>query len=1213
MLTDVQVFYRPRRHADQFINESGSRPRESQHGPVVVRVKVRVHACLGYGIDRCFGGEVGNCEELSPCHSSVHEGTLEARGLTMCRAPLDIALREEHNSPLGSGGALSAKRSDSTGAPSSLAPVGEQSPDLGVRDEVRPVTALFADIVGSTALGEFLEIDEVKALVGECTTRIAEVIERHGGVIGSFMGDGVAAFFGMEAAREDDQLRAASAALEVRSVVGEYALEVQAAWGVENLDVRIGINSGRVATGLVGGSVKQIHALGDAVNVAARLQSLAEPGAILIGSQVAKAISSEFDVQRIGSVVVKGRTKKVDAFRLLAAGSRDAPITHRSLVGRLTELARFETILDDLSHGRGQILFLLGEPGIGKSRLVEEARQRAGSEILWLDARASTLRSPVPYEAFVEAIRSWLGLEQDVPDVAVRVRLKARLRSLAGAGGDELASALSRMLGLQPRTRVDHTLDGLPVDVRSRALHVAFLDWVTAVARKDPLVLTIDPYERLDEASKELVKELAEVTDVAPLLLAVCSRPDEASELRVLALTDFAHRSEELRLGPLSDECAYTLVRALDSEDVISPEVAQVLVARSEGNPLYLHELFNAIVGSDGTSAVVVGNALPPALETVLLARLDRLPRGVREVAQAAAVLGRDFSRDTLAAMVQGADVDEGLRTLLRADVIRERRREPSTFGFKHGLLREATLSTLPRRRLQELHARAADAIEAQFGPEPRDSVAALAAHALAAGDEERALVLLERLGERYASVHRLDEAIELLETCLQLVPTESARTRLRLGCRLAELLIESGDSTSAMRVMDGLEDGRLSSAARLELQARKGELLTNAGLLGDAEPVLAAALAESTPGVQQNSLRAQLAALYLRRQDLAKARSAMEALGDPDSLPDEIALQASSVWSGYLAAAGDFVTARTWGTRSLAIARRIGRTGVELRALRQLGVINVLNGRLSDGLKLLKESFDRARELGYTLGMVESGVNLVHAAYLVGDLDEAEESSRRVLDLSESPFLEAHVKVNLATVLYERDDLRNAEAIARRVLSLGVEVTSPAPQIAAHALLGKLHAVDERWEAAEAALRRALEIAEQLGGRGGLMGSVRGEFADLALARGDAERALDEAEDGLARMEFVEKPLVVPLLRAKGAALAHLNVEDGLAVLADARNMGRVMEMRLEEARTLVALGRVSVADADRYFGEATEIFMASGAKRGMAELAVARELISS
>lgn len=1095
---------------------------------------------------------------------------------------------------------LSAKRSRGTGV------VAVSSTD---RDEVRPVTALFADIVGSTALGEFLEIEEVRALVGQCSDRMAEVIEGHGGVIGSFMGDGIAAFFGLEFAREDDQVRAASAALDVRQVVAEYALEARAAWGVENLNVRIGINSGRVATGLVGGVEKQLQALGDAVNVGARLQSLADPGSIVIGPQVARAIAGEFEIRPIGPVAVKGRTKKVEAFVLVSAEPERASPRHERLVGRRNELARLEAIVDDLGAGRGQITFVLGEPGIGKSRLVEEVKERGGATVIWLEAHASSYRSALPYEAFIGALLSWLGLKHDEPDVAVRVRLQAKLSGLLGDAADELVPALSRLLGLRPRTKSDHALEGLPIDVRRRSLHDAFIRWLVALAQTHPVVLVIDNYERLDEASAGLAKELLAVTDVAPLLLVVCARQDEARDIRVHALTEFGHRFEELRLIPLPEADARSLVRSLDVHGAIGVDVAGALVLRAEGNPLYLHELFNAVVGAEGSDELV----LPPALEGVLLARLDRLPRGAKELAQAAAVLGREFSRETLLHMRADENLDEDIRVLLRADVIRERRREPTAYTFKHGLLRDAALSTLTKRRLRDLHARAVHALEATAGAEIRDSVAAVAAHALASGDERKAVGLLEQLGERYASVYRLEDAIATIESCLKLVGASTGRARAGLLRRLAQLRGDAGDVQGAVQALEEVDEARLSADERAEIHVLKGELLANAGAVADAASVLSRCVTAGV-GASQQRARALLAALHLRTQNLSEAKRLVDMLDSPDSLPQDVGLQVASVWAGYFAASGDFVSARTWGTKAVALASSLGRTSAELRAGRQLGVIQVLNGRLSDGSKLLRGTFDRSRDLGYTVGMLESGVNLVNVAYLMGDLDLAEETSRSILELTDAPIFEAHVKVNLSNVLFERDDLRNAEAIARRVLSLGIDATSPAPQIAAHCVTAKIRASLGDWSAAEEALQNAMHIAEQVDGRGGLVGAVRTELAELALLRDDADRALAEAEAGLDGMAFVEKPLHVPLLRVRGAAIASADKDAGRALLDDVRNMSRVMEMRLEEGRTLVAIGRAAPPPGEQWFTEAIEIFAACGSKRGQVEASRARsELIRS
>lgn len=1079
------------------------------------------------------------------------------------------------------------------------------------RDEIRPVTALFADIVGSTALGEFLAMEEVKSLVGECVTRMSEAIERFGGTVGAYMGDGIASFFGLEAAREDDQLRAALAALEVRRVVGEYAQEARAAWGVENLNVRIGINTGRVATGPVGGNRPQVLALGDAVNVAARLQAVADPGSIVVGRSVRNALSGRFEMERIGHVELKGRVKRVEAFALVSqtpVGYEDA---QGSIIGRALELAQFEGALSELTSGRGQIALILGEPGIGKTRLLEEVRRRAASHIFWLGARCGSIETRLPYEPFVEALRLWLGLEIGAPDLAVRVRLQAKIRELLGDDGDELVAPLGRLLGVRPRTKSDNRLDGLPLDVLAANLHAAYKRWITALARSVPLVLAVDNFERVDEATVQLGEELLSVTDVAPLLLIITMRSDPVAKgwaLRVSALSSFAHRADELRLKPLSSIESEAFVGHLDTRGAIGGEVASALVVRAEGNPLYLEELFNAVAGDALPGAQVLDeeSALPPALESLLLARIDRLPRPARELLQAAAVLGREFSKEALKYMHPVAALDGSLTTLLRADMIRERRRDPAEYSFKHGLLRDAALSTLTKQRLRGLHGRAAVAVEATCGQEVRDSVASLVWHHLASGEDEKALALLEDLGERYALVHRLDEAIQILETCRVKMGGQNRGRHVRIGRRLSELRAGSGDVEGAVGLLDELMR-EASSSERLELLTLKAELLIGAGQLADAGIVLENCLRRATAGPLRERILSQMAQLSLRRQDLPGARRLLNQLDDEPHTP-EISLEIASAWAGYLVSTGDFIAARSWGAQAESIARSLGRASVELKTQRQLGILQMLNGRVGAGFALLKQAFEYASEIGFTTGVLESGVNLVHAAYLLGELTVSEDVSHRMLALTDVPFWEGYVKSNLAAIRFERNDLVGAVELADRVLSLGVQVTSPAPRIAARSVIAKVRGAEGEWDLAEAELNLALSEANSLGGRGGLLGSLRTELGEVALARGDWERALAEAEAAGDDLQFVERPLHIAPLRLKGSATARRDLDLGRSILNDVRNMCRVMEMKLEEARTIMAIGACSRSASETLFGDAREIFEACGCARGLIELSRTR-----
>lgn len=1076
------------------------------------------------------------------------------------------------------------------------------------------MTALFADIVGSTALGELLGMEEVKALVGECVSRISEVIERYGGVVGAYMGDGVAAFFGLEAAGEDDQHRAALAALELRRVVAEYANEAKQAWGVEDLNVRVGINAGRVATGPVGGSQRRTLALGDPVNVAARLQAIADPGSIVVGAGMANALAGHFRTQHLGQVSLKGRVKKADAFVLVDEVPAVDGGVQRSIVGRDGELTNLKDCLANLSSGRGQVILILGEAGIGKTRLLDEMRQRASANVMWLGARSSPAERRLPYAPFLDALRSWLGLAVGVPEIAVRVRLRARLQELMGEAGENLVAPLARLLGVRPRTRGDQQLEGLPIEVLTRSLHGAYTQWLTALARSIPVVLAIDNFGMVDESVVQLAEEILSVTDAAPLLVAMTMRPDASAvgwRLRVRALSEYAHRTEELRLEGLSLKESDALFAALDTKDAVGERLRSTLVQRAEGNPLYLEELFNTVAGDAlvGEPSREPDAALPPALESLLLSRIDRLPVDARDLLQAAGVLGREFSKDVVARMNEVEDLDATLATLLRADLIRERRRDPAEYAFKHGLLREASLSTLTNRRRRELHARAAIAIEATCGPDLRESVGELAWHYFTAGDTRKGVDFLQHLGERFASVYRYDQAIDVLEEC---------RSRLGEGCstegykhitqRLAELRARTGDSQGAIELLDELRRTVSEGGEAVRLQALRAQVLAESGNLEAATTLLASSLQGALEKPMEQKLKALSAQVALRRQDFATARTFLEGLGEIGAADPELGFETASSWAGYLAAVGDFAAARGWGEQALIFARTVGRASVELRARQHLGVLQLLNGRVSAGHSHMREVFDSCSELGFTIGAMESGINVAHSACLLGALAEAESVSDRMLERTESPFWQSFIRSNLATIKFEMNDLEAAEAHATWVLSVASEVGPPAPRIAARGAMFRVRAANEDWELAENEIRLAQDEAKRLSGRRGLGVSLRTALSDLALRQGDWETALYEADKAYEEIEFVEKPMHACVLRLRGAALVRCDPVKGRMTLEDARSMSRVMEMKLEEARTLVAIGLSSPDESTACFDEAGGIFSDCGCLRGLTEVAQAR-----
>ena len=407
------------------------------------------------------------------------------------------------------------------------------------------MTALFADIVGSTSLGERLASHEVKVVVGECVSRMTRAVERFGGTVQAYMGDGIAAFFGLPRAHEDDPERAARAGLAIVDVVGDYAREVESAWGISDFNLRVGINTGETTVGLVGHADPQSVALGDTTNVAARLQSTAEPGTIAVGQATAQCLVHAFVLEPLGELSVKGRDKPVEAWRLVSTqtAAQAAPLT--PLVGRDEEVTRVQAVVDDLTQGRGQVLFLLGDHGIGKTRLLAELRQLATGTVTWLEGRCVSYGTEFPYGPLVQMLRGWVGSEEGEPELSVRTKLRAKLGLLPAFELSNVVPYLSRLLSLKLEPDDEERMRGLAPEELAGEIRLAYRTWVESMARQGPVVVAIEDVHFADSSTRELVEDLLELADRAPVLIVATFRLDTASEgwrLRMRVLTDYAHR-----------------------------------------------------------------------------------------------------------------------------------------------------------------------------------------------------------------------------------------------------------------------------------------------------------------------------------------------------------------------------------------------------------------------------------------------------------------------------------------------------------------------------------------------------------------------------------------------------------------------------------------------------------------------------------------------
>jgi ABC-type oligopeptide transport system substrate-binding subunit/class 3 adenylate cyclase len=672
-----------------------------------------------------------------------------------------------------------------------------------MREERKVVTAVFADLVGSTALGEALDPEEVKLIVGEAVARIVHAVEAFGGTVKDLAGDGVLALFGAPVSHEDDAERGVRAAVRIVQDVAAYSGEVAAGWGVEGFGVRVGVNTGSVVLGPIGaGERVEYAAFGDTVNTAARLQSAAEPGQILVGQATHRLVEARFDWSEPAERTVKGKREPVIAVAVTGVRAAARATAQTRLIGRDRELDQIRRSLDDVLAGAGGILFVTGEAGIGKSRLVSETRELfsgAGPEFgrpVWLEGRCVSYGESLPYWAYRDLVREWLGAGADDPELRVRVSLRRAVEGLFGDRTMEIYPYLGAMLGLALEPAAAARLAELsPEALQYRTFEVVG-SLLARLADDGPVVVAIEDLHWADATSVQLTERLLGLSERAAVLFVIAQRAERdhpSWRVKETAARELPHRTRELALEALSGDAERELLHALVGAGTLPPELEERVLEDAEGNPFYVEELVGslvdagALVSVDGPGAWRFDHAVPvqvpETVEKVILARIDRLPAECHDVLTAASVLGRRFGLPLL----QGVSGENGalqgwLAELQRLDLVREARRWPEPeYRFKHVLIQEAAYRTLLSDRRVGLHRRAAEWIERRNADHLEEAYGLLAHHWLAAEDEGKAIDYLTRAGDRARQEYALDEAIGHYRELLPLLERRGERQAMAL------------------------------------------------------------------------------------------------------------------------------------------------------------------------------------------------------------------------------------------------------------------------------------------------------------------------------------------------------------------------------------------------------------------------------------------------
>ena len=663
--------------------------------------------------------------------------------------------------------------------------------------ERRVVTMLFCDVKGSTRAAEQLDPEEWSEIINGAFEHMIRPVFKYEGTVARLMGDGILAFFGAPLAHEDDPQRAVLAGLDILSGFSPYKEEILEQWGFE-IDVRIGVNTGLVVVGTVGSDLRMEYtALGDAINLAARMEQTASPGTIQISHDTYKLVKPMFEFEALGGITVKGKDEPVDVYRVLgrkAGHSRARGIEglHAEMVGREREMEVLRKVVDRLKQGVGRIIFVLGEAGLGKSRLISETKKvfvdLMNSDDGWYETNSLSYETHQAYALVQRMIQRVSGIRYDDAPRMIRKKLEPILDDVPEDMRSHANMVFETLFGLDSENGKT-LIDG--EEFRQELVEVMDL-WLRARFSETPTVFVFDDMHWSDAASAQLINQMLQLTEVIPVVFICAMRVDSSSPawtVKNSADDHFHHRYTEISLKPLSEADSNELVNRLLAIAELHDALRQSILDKSDGNPFFIEEVVRALIenhivipeervenGATNHYWVSLNDgsdfSIPDNLQSLLAARMDQLEESTRATLQLASVIGRNFYLRVLRAVnTSTPELDKQVGTLLRLDMIRESARVPEVeYSFRNPLTQEAVYQTILLKHRREFHLRVAEAMEGLYQDRLEGKFGLLAHHFSLAGKNEKAIEYCRRASRQAVGVYAYEEAEKNLRAALNLL-----------------------------------------------------------------------------------------------------------------------------------------------------------------------------------------------------------------------------------------------------------------------------------------------------------------------------------------------------------------------------------------------------------------------------------------------------------
>jgi class 3 adenylate cyclase/tetratricopeptide (TPR) repeat protein len=906
------------------------------------------------------------------------------------------------------------------------------------------VTVLFCDIVDSSVIAHRIGPETMHVMLDRFFALALESVHRYEGTINQFLGDGFMALFGAPVSHEDHGRRAVLAAIDIRrALLDERSTFVALAGG--ELSVRIGVNTGLVLVGKIGDNLRMDYtAVGDTTNLAARLQQAAQPGEVLLSGSTTRLVKGYVRVEASPPLSPKGSPEPIVAWRLVGPALHSPSFEGRGVrtltqfIGRERELAALHDALARAEDGHAQIVGIRGDPGVGKSRLLLEFRRSVGHRrVTYLEGHCLSYGRAVPYLPIQDILRRTYRITM-TDDASITAGKLARVLKRMELPPAESAPTLLRLLGV---TQLSDSLSHLSADAVRARLRDVLAEMVRRGARQRPLVLAIENLHWIDRTSEALLASMLDHVADARVVILLTHR--HGSQVPILDRPDVG----QISLAPLPPEHSRRLVRIAAAPRVLPEPLEDKILAKAEGNPLFLEELTRALAPD---RAEIGPDTIPDTIQSLFAARLDILPDSVKRALQIASVLGRDFPSQLLTAVWDGRDdIHECLDELKRRELVHEvpGGDEPS-FAFRHALAQDAAYNSLPLHRRSFIHRAAGQALEVLHRDVLPSVYDQLAYHYARTEDRDKAVHYLTRWSELAAFSHGHAEALLALREArrhLQAGPHEAEQI-LDLVLREAQSLYPLGRIAEMLEVLLA-NASALSSVDSPQLKARYHfQLGFTYQLLGKYESVLAhqqetivaarriddramlgkayysLAYAKSSIGQYREGVElARVAVEFLTETQerwwlgmahwvigltggyTGEFQSALEALEEARRIgeaTDDKRLQSFAAWTagGVLSTRGDWERGIEHCRRALELATDPVSTAY---ASAMLGCAHVENGEGEPAIPLLRDGVGKLDQFGLRLVQAFFTVQLAEAYRLTGAAEQARQFAMQGLNTS--------------------------------------------------------------------------------------------------------------------------------------------------------------------------------------------------------------------